>query len=89
MENLTADQQNYKAYVADRVAHGGWSAEDVSEYRSAVAGLMRSGTDDEKQAARDFWKLKAAEATYSSSNGINQRIRFSLELAREEQGEAA
>lgn len=89
MENLTVDQQNYKSYVADRVAHGGWSPADVSEYRSAVAVLMRSGTEDEKQSAREFWRLKAAEATYSSASGINQRIRFSLGLAREEQGEAA
>ena len=58
VETLTVDQQNYKAYVADRVKHG-WSVADVAEYKEAVGDLMTTGTDDEKAAASEFWALKA------------------------------
>ena len=75
METLTVDQQNYKDYVADRVRFGGWSEGDVAEYRVAVADVMKNGTADEKQSARDFWRIKAAPGPEA---GINERIRASL-----------
>ena len=59
VESLSSDQRNYLAYVADRVAHGGWGNDDVAEYREAVGNIMANGTDDEKLAARQFWALKA------------------------------
>ena len=58
METLTVDQQNYKAYVADRKENGGWTQADVVEYRGEVERIMKSGTDDEKAAASEFWALK-------------------------------
>lgn len=54
------DRKNYAAYVADRKRHGGWSQSDVDEYRMEVERIMKSGTDEEKAAAREFWALKAA-----------------------------
>lgn len=81
METLTVDQQNYKDYVADRVAHG-WSAEDVAEYKEAVGDLMATGTDADKAAAREFWQLMANERRYGSAAGINARIRRSIEQGR-------
>ena len=60
MESLSSDQRNYLAYVADRVAHGGWGKDDVAEYREAVGNIMANGTDAEKAAAREFWALKVA-----------------------------
>ncbi len=80
------DRANYAAYVADRKEHGGWTSEDVAEYRREVERIMKSGADDEKAAAREFLALKAAE---NSAIGINQRIRSSIAHARNEQGEAA
>ena len=74
VETLTVDQQNYKAYVADRVKHG-WSVADVAEYKEAVGDLMTTGTDDEKAAASEFWALKV---DCNAAHGINQRIRQSL-----------
>ena len=81
METLTVDQQNYKDYVADRVAHG-WSAADVAEYKEAVGDLMSTGTEDDKAAAREFWQLMAIERRYGSAAGINARIRRSIEQGR-------
>ena len=82
METLTADQQNYKAYVADR-RENGWTDADVAEYRVEVERIMKSGTDDDKAAAREFWALKAAErADVGSAAGINDRIRQSVERER-------
>ena len=78
METLTMDQQNYKSYVADRKANGGWSDADVAEYRAEVARIMKSGTDDEKAAASEFWALKAKQ----SVPDINARIRRSIEQGR-------
>ena len=80
------DRANYAAYVADRKEHGGWTPDDVAEYRSEVERIMKSGTDDEKAAASEFWALKA---TGNSAIGINQRIRSSIAQAKDEQGEAA
>ena len=74
METLTVDQQNYKAYVADRVKHG-WSVADVAEYKEAVGDLMTTGTDDEKAAASEFWALKSDS---KAAHGINSRIRQTL-----------
>ena len=68
------DRVNYSAYVAGRVEFGGWSDEDVAEYRNEIAQVMKSGTDDEKRAAREFWELKALESVTTVA-GINQRIR--------------
>ena len=81
METLTVDQQNYKHYVADRVAHG-WSVADVAEYKEAVGDLMATGTEDDKAAAREFWQLNANERRYGSAAGINARIRRSIEQGR-------
>ena len=68
------DRDNYKAYVADRKENGGWTDADVAEYRTEVERIMKSGTDDEKAAASEFWSLKAKEL---QSTGINARIRQS------------
>lgn len=54
------DRENYAAYVADRIDTG-WSSADVDEYRSEVGRIMASGTAEEKEAACEFWRLKAAE----------------------------
>ena len=59
VETLTVDQQNYKAYIADRKENGGWTQADVAEYRAEVERIMKSGTDDEKAAASEFWAVKA------------------------------
>lgn len=69
-----ADRENYKAYVQDRIDNGGWTDVDVSEYRSEVERIMKSGTDDEKQAASEFWRGKVNR----SAIGINARIRRTL-----------
>ena len=74
MEGVANDRENYKAYVADR-RENGWTDEDVAEYREEVERIMKSGTDDEKQAARDFWRIKAA---HWPEAGINARIRASI-----------
>ena len=80
-EDVNVDRQNYKDYVADRVAHG-WSAADVAEYKEAVGDLMATGTEDDKAAAREFWQLNANERRYGSAAGINARIRRSIEQGR-------
>lgn len=69
-----ADSDNYKAYIADRVENGGWSDADVAEYRAEVERIMKSGTDDEKKAASEFWK----EKDKSPARGINDRIRRTM-----------
>lgn len=73
------DRDNYAAYIADRKENGGWTTADVAEYRAEVERIMKSGTDDEKAAASEFWALKAKQ---SQSSGINQRIRQSIEQGR-------
>ena len=75
MEGVANDRENYKAYVSDRVRFGGWSEVDVAEYRTEVERIMKSGTDEEKQVARDFWRIKAAPGPEA---GINARIRAAL-----------
>ena len=72
------DRDNYAAYVAGRKANGGWSDADVAEYRAEVARIMKSGTDDEKAAASEFWALKAKQSVPE----INARIRRSIEQGR-------
>ena len=74
MEGVANDRENYKAYVADR-RENGWTDEDVAEYRTEVERIMKSGTDEEKQSARDFWRIKAAPGPEA---GINARIRASI-----------
>ena len=71
---MTPDQANYAAYV-EAMRELGWSDEDVAEYKAEVERIMRSGTDDEKAAAREFWALKTAAG---SEHGINRRIRRSI-----------
>lgn len=73
------DRDNYAAYVADRKENGGWTAADVAEYRAEVERIMKSGTDDEKAAASEFWAEKAKQ---SQAAGINARIRRSIEQGR-------
>lgn len=73
-DSTQADRQNYAAYI-DAMREHGWTEEDVSEYREEVERIMKSGTDDEKHAARDFWRIKAAP---SPEAGINARIRASI-----------
>ena len=73
-DHVATDRRNYKAYVDDRVVNGGWTDEDVAEYRAEVERIMQSGTDDDK-AASEFWALKAKQ----SVPNINVRIRRSIE----------
>ena len=72
------DRDNYAAYIADRKENGGWTAADVAEYRTEVERIMKSGTDDEKAAASEFWALKSKQ----SAPNINARIRSSIEQGR-------
>ena len=72
------DRDNYAAYIADRKENGGWTTADVAEYRAEVERIMKSGTDDEKAAASEFWALKAKQ----SVPDINARIRRSIEHGR-------
>lgn len=72
------DRDNYAAYIADRKENGGWTQADVVEYRGEVERIMKSGTDDEKAAASEFWALKAKQ----SVPDINARIRRSIEQGR-------
>lgn len=65
------DVVQLERYIADRL-DAGWTDTDADEYRSAVAKLLRSGTEEERIAAREFWS--AALATWPAV-GINQRIR--------------
>lgn len=81
-DETVQDRENYQAYVADRLATGGWSTADAAAYRDDVAQIMRDGSADEKAAAREFWRDEAAWA--KSSSGINQRIRDSLKAEEKE-----
>ena len=74
------DRSNYSAYVADRI-EAGWTDADVSEYKSEVGRIMTIGTEEEKQAAREFWAHKAKANT---ETGINQRIRASIAAEKRE-----
>ena len=69
------DRDNYAAYIADRKENGGWTQADVVEYRGEVERIMKSGTDDEKAAASEFWALKAGS---NAAHGANSSIRQSL-----------
>ena len=84
-DSTQADRQNYASYI-DAMREHGWTEEDVAEYRTEVERIMKSGTDDEKAAASEFWALKAKQ---SQSSGINQRIRSSISQAKSEMGAAA
>ena len=77
-DHVATDRRNYKSYVDDRVVSGGWTDEDVAEYRAEVERIMQSGTDDEKAAASEFWALKAKQ----SVPDINARIRQSIAADR-------
>lgn len=65
-------------YIADRLSHGGWSANDAAEYRDAASAVLRSGSDDEIRAAREFWSDALATG---AAVGINQRIRMGVRNA--------
>ena len=71
--NIDVNRANYHAYVADRVECGGWTTEDVEEYRGEVERIMQRGTEDEQAAAREFWAEKAVCAV--PAIGINDRIK--------------
>ena len=73
-DSTQSDRQNYAAYV-EAMREYGWTDEDVAEYRTEVERIMKSGTDEDKQSARDFWRIKAAPGPES---GINARIRASI-----------
>ena len=73
-DSTQADRQNYASYV-DAMREHGWTEEDVFEYREEVERIMKSGTEDEKRAASDFWRIKAE--TWPEA-GINARIRASI-----------
>ena len=69
------DRDNYAAYIA-QMREFGWTEADISEYRAEVERIMKSGSDDEKKAASDFWRDKAGIGT---AKGINRRIQRSIE----------
>ena len=73
-DSTQADRQNYAAYV-EAMREYGWTDEDVAEYRTEVERIMKSGTDEEKRDARDFWRIKAAPGPEA---GINARILASI-----------
>ena len=73
-DSTQADRQNYASYI-DAMREYGWTDEDVAEYRTEVERIMKSGTDEEKQSARDFWRIKAAPGPEA---GINARIQASI-----------
>ena len=79
-DQTQADRDNYAAYVADRRENGGWTDEDVAEYRAEVVRIMQSGTDDERLAAREFWAHKAREMRMRG--GISARIRESIAVEK-------
>jgi hypothetical protein len=81
---LEMDRENYAAYVQDRV-ESGWAPADVKEYRDEVKRIMKSGTDDEKAAASEFWAHKR-EQMIGSAKGINERIRADIEAKKKELG---
>lgn len=74
-DKVQADRDNYAAYL-ESMREFGWTEEDVSEYRSEVERIMKSGTEDEKRAASEFWT--AETESLRIANGINNRIRASL-----------
>lgn len=79
-ERTQSDRALYAAAVAEFEASGWWSAADLAEYREIAAQVMKNGTDDEKAAAREFWQDRSG--WLDAGNGINQRIRNSLEDER-------
>jgi len=69
-DQVQTDRDNYAAYV-ESMRESGWADAEVSEYRAEVERIMVSGTDDEKVAAREFWRDSTAAG---SECGINSRI---------------
>lgn len=78
-ERTQSDRALYAAAVEAFEASGWWSESDMAEYRDIAARIMKSGTDEEKQAARDFWTDRAGDG--QRAIGINQRIRADIETA--------
>jgi len=76
------DRDNYAAYIADRKERGGWTQADVSEYRNEVERIMKSGTDDEKAAASEFWPMKVdSNSAYGANSRIHQRLSSDRRMA--------
>lgn len=74
-DKVQTDRDNYTAYI-ESMREYGWTEEDVSEYRVEIERIMKSGTDDEKRAASEFWMAETDHLRIA--NGINNRIRASL-----------
>ena len=76
------DRDNYAAYIADRKENGGWTQTDVAEYRAEVERIMKSGTDDEKAAASEFWAMKVdSNSAYGVNSRIHQRLASDRRMA--------
>ena len=71
-DQAQADRALYAAAVRIFEASGWWSSAQLFAYRELVAQLMRTGSDDEKQAAREFWTDRVGG---NAALGINARIR--------------
>jgi hypothetical protein len=69
------DRALYAAVMQAFEASGWWSSEQLLAYRALVAQLMRAGSADDKQAAREFW---ADRAGGNAALGINARMRERL-----------
>lgn len=52
------DRENYQKWIESRKECGYWTIEDIAEYKGEVRRIMASGTEDEKEAAREFWRAK-------------------------------
>lgn len=74
-DKVEADRDNYAAYI-ESMREYGWTEEDVSEYRVEIERIMKSGTDEEKRAASEFWTAETDHIRIAK--GINNRIRASL-----------
>ena len=76
---LDESRQLFSDCMAIFVAEG-WSANELAEYRAFVAELMRTGSEEDKQAARDYWSSRVAGSLLHANpaDGINERIRADL-----------
>lgn len=73
-DRLAADRRIFRTYI-DAMREFGWTDEDVAEYSKEVERIMKSGTEQEIEDARRFW---AEKCDLYSANGINNRIRRSI-----------
>ena len=65
------DRELYLSAVSVFKASGYWSDGDLMEYRDTVKKIMSDGSDDDKEAAVEFWRSLNAKPEI----GINGRIR--------------